>query len=871
MSIKLVTGYVPLLTHPRRQAEYRALGAKLLALPIDIDFYSDTKLEDCWLWRAAHQMKILPCAPDSNNPNKDTLDYLCIQHQKTEWLEWSQKNNPNIDTFVWVDYGIFHMPDIAEQIILDFLAAVERRKSKVIEIPGCLPFSSSVPVETPYWRFCGAILVCPAVLVVPFSNLVKQLATEHMEISGRATWEVNTWAMVEKQQMVPIRQYYVSSHNLELFTAYEAVGAIKLHMIVKDEARRIQETLESAKPFIDSWSILDTGSTDGTQDIIRRTLQGVPGELHERPVVTYADTGIIDYAATRNLGLELAGTDSEFLLLLNGDDILHGGEALKGFKQEGDGFHMEVRGSSSGPSFVYPRLVRSSAGWRYQMPTHEILCGQQPVAGQVPVAWIEKCEDPEEDRFKRWQKDQRVLEHWLKAHPDDHRCLFYLGQTHECLSNFGDTGGRIAHLQAAVEAYSKRGKLGGWLDEAYEALTRAAHLSERLQHPWHEVQELLLKAHALAPHRAEPLARLAQHWIDTPAVAFLFARRAAEIPMPPPGALNPDKNLYDVVIPDLVSRSAYYVNERSVGRQSAKKAAQARPDDMNLRRNYHFYAQQLQATSVQDIAHHESGWVSSTPSICLVDGELVALVRTVNYTIRPDGSYEYDGVIRTRNHLVTLNDGKSREMHDLTGVPRTEFPVHGFEDCRLFEHKGNLWALCTVRDTTEEGRCEQALLRLDAAGDVVEMNVLRGAWSNHHQKNWKPVVDEKSIRWVYSTDPLCVFDHGTSPSDVQHSGKLLGSSQAVRVPEGWLWVDHEVSHNGHGNERIYVHRFVLASRDLSKVLFQSDPFYFENLGIEFCAGLAVKNNDVFLSYSVRDASSKLAVLPYSSVLGGYNG
>jgi len=57
---------------------------------------------------------------------------------------------------------------------------------------------------------------------------------------------------------------------------------ICLNMIVKNEARVIRRCLDTVRPFIDRWVIVDTGSTDGTQALIREVLQGVPGELHER-------------------------------------------------------------------------------------------------------------------------------------------------------------------------------------------------------------------------------------------------------------------------------------------------------------------------------------------------------------------------------------------------------------------------------------------------------------------------------------------------------------------------------------------------------------------------------------------------------------
>ena len=54
-------------------------------------------------------------------------------------------------------------------------------------------------------------------------------------------------------------------------------------MIVKNESEVIKRCLDSVIPVIDYWVIIDTGSNDGTQDIIKNHLKDIPGELHERP------------------------------------------------------------------------------------------------------------------------------------------------------------------------------------------------------------------------------------------------------------------------------------------------------------------------------------------------------------------------------------------------------------------------------------------------------------------------------------------------------------------------------------------------------------------------------------------------------------
>lgn len=56
---------------------------------------------------------------------------------------------------------------------------------------------------------------------------------------------------------------------------------LALVMIVKDEAHTLPNTLLPLKPYLDAYYVLDTGSTDGTQDVLRKTLDNIPGKIFE--------------------------------------------------------------------------------------------------------------------------------------------------------------------------------------------------------------------------------------------------------------------------------------------------------------------------------------------------------------------------------------------------------------------------------------------------------------------------------------------------------------------------------------------------------------------------------------------------------------
>jgi glycosyltransferase involved in cell wall biosynthesis len=59
----------------------------------------------------------------------------------------------------------------------------------------------------------------------------------------------------------------------------QAHPTVCLNMIVRNEAHIVREVLDSVAPFIASWVIVDTGSDDGTQNVISAHMAdlGIPG------------------------------------------------------------------------------------------------------------------------------------------------------------------------------------------------------------------------------------------------------------------------------------------------------------------------------------------------------------------------------------------------------------------------------------------------------------------------------------------------------------------------------------------------------------------------------------------------------------------
>src|SRR5437764_14427545 len=91
----------------------------------------------------------------------------------------------------------------------------------------------------------------------------------------------------------------------------ESRPTIGLAMIVRDEAEVIERCIDSVREHIDYWVICDTGSVDGTQDVLRKALHDIPGELHEHEWV--------DFGHNRTELMKLAREKAAYLLLLDAD------------------------------------------------------------------------------------------------------------------------------------------------------------------------------------------------------------------------------------------------------------------------------------------------------------------------------------------------------------------------------------------------------------------------------------------------------------------------------------------------------------------------------------------------------------------------
>jgi hypothetical protein len=222
MKVKLVTGYCPIPGHPRTAEEYGVLGEKFRAITkVPLKAYY-TQAAALWAQRLVWEASFRATHSEGDNPEKNTVAYHAVNHQKSEWLLRAMMDDPGYDSYVWVDYGICHLPGVTPELIEDFALRIGKDD---FAIPGCWGKPGHMDDITdayPSWRFCGSVLVVPRDHVLAFDAAVKTTLTRHLQRMRNMPWEVNTWARVENRYAtLPIR-WYKADHNETLFSNYEA-------------------------------------------------------------------------------------------------------------------------------------------------------------------------------------------------------------------------------------------------------------------------------------------------------------------------------------------------------------------------------------------------------------------------------------------------------------------------------------------------------------------------------------------------------------------------------------------------------------------------------------------------------------------------
>ena len=321
---------------------------------------------------------------------------------------------------------------------------------------------------------------------------------------------------------------------------------ICLAMIVRNESTVIRRCLESVRPLIDRWVIVDTGSIDDTREVIHACLTDVPGELHDRVWR--------DFAQNRTEVLELARGQAEYTFIIDADDLLEIDADFTRAELGADAYTVSIR-DSGGVTYARTQLVRSALPWRYRGVLHEFIectSGAARPAERLPGVTMIRSHDGARRRDPTtYARDAAILARALEVETDPFmlaRYTFYLAQSYR------DAGEK----QKAIEFYLARASQGHWTEEVYISLLQAGRLREQLGEPIDAVLSLYAQASATVPRRAEALQAASRLLRLAGKNKEGFAIAAQGINLPRPEGLFIEPWVYDYGLRDEYAINAYW-------------------------------------------------------------------------------------------------------------------------------------------------------------------------------------------------------------------------------------------------------------------------------------------------------------------------
>jgi len=300
---------------------------------------------------------------------------------------------------------------------------------------------------------------------------------------------------------------------------------INLCVMVKNGGPQFETMLNENKHLIDQWTILDTGSTDDTVEIIKKVLADKKGKLYEEPFINFRDS--------RNRLLELAGQTCKYTVMLDDTYVVKGD--LREFLNEargdqwGDSFTLYIK--SDDVEYGSNRILRSDRNLKYLYKIHEVIQDKNNVNVVIPIEkshiFDGRFEYMEERTMTRKKLDLKLLFEELEEDPNNSRTHYYLAQTYNLLKE----------PEKAFHYFIERANHPneGFIQEKIDAVFEAARIANfQLNKPWSECEALYLRAYELDKSRPDSIYFLGiHHYMEgNKATAYEYFKLGFEIGYP---------------------------------------------------------------------------------------------------------------------------------------------------------------------------------------------------------------------------------------------------------------------------------------------------------------------------------------------------
>ena len=332
-----------------------------------------------------------------------------------------------------------------------------------------------------------------------------------------------------------------------------------LCMIVKDESHIIHEVLQATLPLIDTYCILDTGSTDNTVQIIK--------DFYAKTEIT-GEVVLSDWKGfdkSRTEALRLCDGKMDYILMIDADDLMVFPPDCKVFlrkvleEHKPNGAIVQLKRGNI--DYVRTQIFKANDDWRYvgvlhEYPTNDKKDNKMIKLPQEIYMIGRTIGNRSKQEGNKYLKDAEILLAEVEKDPENDRYVFYLAQSYR-------DGGNIAE---AIKWYKRRVEMGKWKEEQCVSAMNLARLLQDKDWAW--------RAHEFNPKRNESLVWYASYCRTKNLFThdlLAMIMYATTIQKPTENVLFVENDMYDWRMWDELAVIAYHMGRKDIAKQAGAR------------------------------------------------------------------------------------------------------------------------------------------------------------------------------------------------------------------------------------------------------------------------------------------------------------